>query len=164
MNRGLRGWMAFCACVCIGAGAATSGAEAQDCMPDHGQLMRLRDAIERATRYLEASKDNFGPGRMAAIAAMKTAAEDYATLPSAQTITAMLDAHEFDYPGRHGHPRMQRALAAVVDGLTAIAELRGKDAAPCNRQQGLLSVTEDLELARSEMYRALSFNRPYSGN
>lgn len=149
--------LAGCLAAPIWVNAYAQAQAALNCLGEAQAQQTLRDQLQVALSYLHASKDNFGPGRGEAISQTEAAIAELIRLHG-DPFPATPGAEVTQQVGRHGHPRMQRALGALREVLASL------DASGCRDVPDLAGIRTHVVAAVAGIYRAFSYNPPFSGN
>ncbi|MBV8380256.1 MAG: hypothetical protein JO369_05780 [Paucibacter sp.] len=148
--------LAGCTTPAPAGGNRTDAARLEALCPAHGPaLLAARNALETARASLRASKDNFGPGREAAIEATEQAIASLLALAAVEPDPDTRVAH---FAGQHRHPHMQVAYGALRDARAAVEQL------DCFTTQARAPVQAAIDQAIAGIVAAFQFNPPGSGN
>jgi hypothetical protein len=128
------------------------------CIGSFSEIQRVRDQLEVATTYLKSTKDNFGPGRGAAIEATQQANAEFEHLYGNTGLPPSPGTEKTQSLGSHGHPRMQRALQALREVSRDLATRT------CQQENMLDTLRQEVSSAISAIGQAFTFNPPYSGH
>jgi hypothetical protein len=143
------------ALLALGFAAAAPGAT-DSCNATIADVQAVRDQLEIARAHFKASKDNFGPGRGKAIAAA-AAAIDALQQAAGHTIAPTPDSRIAEPVGRHNHPHMHHAQAALAEAHRAL------DRAACLLPGPTEAVRHNIEAAERAVDEAFTFNPMGSG-
>ena len=128
------------------------------CRATTADVQAVRDYLETAHTQFKASKNNFGPGRAKAIAAVAAAIESLQQAVGEPLAPAPETLVHPRMAGGHNHPHMHWALSALYDARLALDRARCLIPGPTD------AVRESIASAESAVDEAFSYNPPGSGH
>ncbi len=128
------------------------------CRATAADVQEARDYLEIARTQLKASKDNFGPGRAKAIAAVAAAVESLQQAAGRPLEPAPETLVHPRMAGGHNHPHMHWAIWALYKARQAL------EGARCVIPGGTAGVFESIAAAKDAIDEAFAYNPPGSGH